>query len=225
MEISLMYANRITDSRAVAQASQMEHQILDHVKQALRITLDWKAPSVSLPRKMSSVQFTMKSFARHLLRMMDLEERDGYMAVVVEEKPNLDTRIKRLQRDHRAFRQRLDELAPEIAALHGACRGPVRVRLQPDRGAARSRRPARRRGNRAAAGHADAATRAAREAEASSVLGRGYWACFAIAAGCGETCASRQADRLAAYAGCVPAGIGQLCGDLRLALAAGGSAK
>ena len=39
---------------------------------------------------MSSVQFTMKSFARHLLRMMDLEERDGYMTVVVEEKPNLD---------------------------------------------------------------------------------------------------------------------------------------
>ena len=98
-----MYANRTTDGRAVAQASQMEHQILDHVKQALRITLDWKAPSISLPRKMSSVQFTMKSFARHLRRMMELEERDGYMAVVLEEKPNLDARIRRLQRDHRAF--------------------------------------------------------------------------------------------------------------------------
>jgi hypothetical protein len=113
-----MYSSsRTSDVRAVAQASQMEHQILDHVKQALRITLDWKAPSVSLPRKMSSVQFTMRSFARHLLRMMDLEERDGYMTVVLEEKPNLDSRIRNLQRQHRAFRQRLDEMGPDIAAL------------------------------------------------------------------------------------------------------------
>ena len=112
-----MFATRATDVRAVAQASQMEHQILDHVKQALRITLDWKAPAVSLPRKISSVQFTMKSFSRHLLRMMDLEERDGYITVVVEEKPNLDCRIKRLQREHQAFRRRLEEMAPDISAL------------------------------------------------------------------------------------------------------------
>jgi hypothetical protein len=112
-----MYAKQASDVRAVAQASQMEHQILDHVKQALRITLDWKAPSISLPRKMSSVQFTVKSFARHLLRMIDLEERDGYMSVVLEEKPNLDGRIKRMQREHREFRHRLEEMQPDIAAL------------------------------------------------------------------------------------------------------------
>jgi hypothetical protein len=106
-----------TDVRAIAQASQLEHQILDHVKQALRITLDWKAPSIGLPRKMSSVQFTMKSFSRHLLRMLELEERDGYLAVVLEEKPNLDTRIKRLQREHREFRHQLQEMVPTIASL------------------------------------------------------------------------------------------------------------
>ena len=112
-----MYATSKTDIRAVAQASQVEHQILDHAKQALRITLDWKAPTISLPRKMSSVQFTMKSFARHLRRMLDLEERDGYLAVVREEKPNLDTRIKRLQQDHRDFRELLDEMGPSIQSL------------------------------------------------------------------------------------------------------------
>ncbi len=112
-----MYAPSKTDLRAIAQASQVEHQILDHVKQALRITLEWKAPTVSMPRKMSSVQFTVKSFARHLRRMMDLEERDGYLTVVVEEKPNLDTRIKRLQRDHRDFRKLLEEMEPAIASL------------------------------------------------------------------------------------------------------------
>jgi hypothetical protein len=117
MEISPMFATRETDVRAIAQATQMEHQILDHVKQALRITLDWKAPAVSMPRKVSSVQFTMKSFSRHLLRMMDLEEHDGYMRVVVEEKPTLDTRIRRMQREHQEFRTTLEEMAPQVASL------------------------------------------------------------------------------------------------------------
>ena len=114
-----MYASRTSDVRALAQASQVEHQILDHVKQALRITLEWRAPAISMPRKISSVQFTMKSFARHLRRMMDLEERDGYMSVVLEEKPNVDGRIKRLQREHRELRTRLDELSPSVDALPG----------------------------------------------------------------------------------------------------------
>jgi hypothetical protein len=39
------------------------------------------------------------------------------MSVVVEEKPNLDGRIKRLQREHREFRQRLEEMGPDVAAL------------------------------------------------------------------------------------------------------------
>jgi hypothetical protein len=105
------------DARAQAQASCMEHQILDHVKQALRVTLDWKAPSIGLPRKMSSVQFTTKSFARHLIRMMDLEERDGYMAVVREQKPHLDHRVKKLERQHEKFREYLEELTAPIASL------------------------------------------------------------------------------------------------------------
>ena len=106
-----------TDARAQAQASCMEHQILDHVKQALRVTLDWKAPSIGVARKMSSVQFTAKSFTRHLLRMMDLEEHDGYMNVVREQKPHLEHRVKKLERQHAEFRRYIDDLKPEAAAL------------------------------------------------------------------------------------------------------------
>jgi hypothetical protein len=105
------------DVRAQAEASCMEHQILDHVKQALRVTLEWKAPSIGLPRKMSSVQFTTKSFARHLLRMMDLEERDGYMVVVREQKPHLEHRVNKLERHHARFRQQLEDLTPEVASM------------------------------------------------------------------------------------------------------------
>ena len=114
-----MYANHMTDARAQAESSRMEHRILDHVKQALRVTLEWKAPSIGLPRKMSSVQFTTKSFARHLLRMMELEETDGYMTEVREIKPNLDHRVGRLERQHKEFRKRLKALAPEIESMQG----------------------------------------------------------------------------------------------------------
>ncbi|MCC6494157.1 MAG: hypothetical protein IT424_14180 [Pirellulales bacterium] len=106
-----------SDARAIAQASCIEHRILDHVKQALRVTLDWKAPAIGLPRKASSVEFTTKSFARHLVRMMDLEEQDGYMSVVLEEKPHLEHRVRRLERQHQQFRAGLEELAPEIDSM------------------------------------------------------------------------------------------------------------
>jgi len=113
-----MYAHSTpSDARAVAQASCLEHQILDHVKQALRVTLQWKAPAFGLSRKISSVQFTTKSFMRHLERMMDLEEDEGYMDAVRQQKPNLEHRVQRLQQQHDEFRELIEELKPEVAAL------------------------------------------------------------------------------------------------------------
>jgi len=106
------------DTRSQANVAWMEHQILDHVKQALRVTLGWKVPSVGLPRKLSSVQFTLKSFQRHLERLMDIEEQDGYMDVVSEAKPHLAQRIERLEQDHELFRRELCHIVPRIDALH-----------------------------------------------------------------------------------------------------------
>ncbi|MEM9658153.1 MAG: hemerythrin domain-containing protein, partial [Planctomycetota bacterium] len=88
-----------------------------HVKQALRVTLDWNAPAVGLPRKLSSLQFVIKSFCRHLHRVMELEEQDGYMVVVAEQKPNLDIRIKKLEREHAFFRREMERIAPAVASL------------------------------------------------------------------------------------------------------------
>lgn len=95
----------------------MEHQILDHVKNALRVTVDWKAPAVSMPRKLSSVQFTLKSFQRHLERLMAIEEEDGYMVVVAEAKPNLQYRIDQLAGDHDRFRRRVRAILPQLEDL------------------------------------------------------------------------------------------------------------
>ena len=106
------------DTRTQANAAWMEHQILDHVKNALRVTLDWKVPSVGIPRKLSSVQFTLKSFQRHLERLMEIEEQDGYMVVIAEAKPNMSMRIERLEREHGSFREMIRHLLPEVESLN-----------------------------------------------------------------------------------------------------------
>jgi hypothetical protein len=92
----------------------MEHQILHHIKQALRVTLDWQAPVVSMPRKLSSLQFTIKSFQRHLERVISLEEEGGYMAHVLDARPYYQDRIDQLASDHARFRKRLQRLIPEL---------------------------------------------------------------------------------------------------------------
>jgi hemerythrin-like domain-containing protein len=92
----------------------MEHQIFEHIKQALLVTLNWQAPSVSMPRKLSSMQFTIKSFQRHFDRVISIEEEGGYMADVVDAKPYMQERIDLLQRDHSRFRDRLRKLMPEL---------------------------------------------------------------------------------------------------------------
>lgn len=92
----------------------MEHQVFEHIKQALLVTLNWQAPSVSMPRKLSSLQFTIKSFQRHFERVVSIENEGGYMADIVDTKPYLQDRIDQLEADHARFRDRLRKLIPEL---------------------------------------------------------------------------------------------------------------
>lgn len=107
----------ILHENSMISTSWMEHQVLEHIKQALRVTLNWQAPVVSLPRKLSSLQFTMKSFQRHLERVMSIEEEGGYMREVLEVKPNLQNHIERLEDEHVRFRARIRDILPKLNAL------------------------------------------------------------------------------------------------------------
>lgn len=104
---------------SLASTSLIEHQVLNHVKDALRVILDWDAPEVSLPRKLSSLQFTMKSFGRHLERVMKIEEEGGYLDEVVASRPNLESRIMKLNRDHLRFRTRVRQIGTRLDSLTG----------------------------------------------------------------------------------------------------------
>jgi hemerythrin-like domain-containing protein len=102
---------------SVASTACMEHQIFDHIKQALLVTLNWQAPSVSMPRKLSSLQFTIKSFQRHFDRVVSIEDEGGYMADVLESKPYMEERVEHLARDHARFRERLRKLISELSEI------------------------------------------------------------------------------------------------------------
>ena len=99
---------------STASTACMEHQVLEHIKQALRVTINWQAPVVSMPRKLSSLQFTIKSFQRHFERVIAIEEEGGYMADVLDAKPYFQDRIDQLAGDHARFRDRLRVLIPEL---------------------------------------------------------------------------------------------------------------
>jgi hemerythrin-like domain-containing protein len=106
-----------TQDTTVISTAAMEHAVLEHVKQAMRVTLDWQAPEVSRPRKISSLQFTIKSLQRHLERVLSIEEEGGYMAVVEDLKPHLQERLACLAGEHELFRARLKKLLPELNSL------------------------------------------------------------------------------------------------------------
>ena len=101
-----------SDANPVANAACMEHEILKHVKGALGVALGWKEASVGAERKRDSVRFTLQSFQRHLERVMRLEEEDGYLELVADEKPHLYPEVTRLVAQHEVFRNRLKRLMP-----------------------------------------------------------------------------------------------------------------
>lgn len=98
-------------------ASYLEHQVLEHIKDALRVTLDWRAPSVSMPRKLDSVRFTFRSFQRHLERTLATEEEDGYLTDVIESKPTLQDKVDCLEKDHATIRKHLNQVLPALNLL------------------------------------------------------------------------------------------------------------
>ena len=102
-----MLANRYANLTA-------EQRIFEHVKNALRVMVEWRAPSVSQSRKRSSVRFALRSFCRHLERLMAFEEEGGYLPTVSNARPNWAHRAQQLQAEHAELRQQIGRLKPQI---------------------------------------------------------------------------------------------------------------
>lgn len=104
-----------TSQRVVALAElSAEQRLFSHVKQALRVMVEWRAPAVSQRRKRTSVRFALRSFCRHLERLMAFEEQGGYLPGVAAERPNWRGRVDQLAQEHAGLRDRIQRLGPVI---------------------------------------------------------------------------------------------------------------
>jgi len=109
-----MMTTIVETDACVTEQCLLEHRTLGHIKAALRLALDWQVGPPRLPRKIATVRFTAQSFRRHVERLMSLEEKDGYMDVVSQFKPNLVVQARRLRDEHDVFRATLNKLIPRL---------------------------------------------------------------------------------------------------------------
>ena len=108
--------------RLISQQMLLEHEVLARLSDALRTAVSWN-PHGDLSHKLETVQFLAQSFQRHVERMLDLEEHDGYMDLVRSSFPEFDAQVTAFRRQHEAFRLDTDGIVYRLqnsAALDGA---------------------------------------------------------------------------------------------------------
>jgi hypothetical protein len=117
------------DRQDVAHQTQVEHEMLGHIIEGLRVTAGWQPHGPDGSRKLSTLRFIAQSFQRHLERLLALEEHDGYMDHLSGCDPRLGRAADALRAEHDCFRtearrvaDRLGRLpATDPAALAGVC--------------------------------------------------------------------------------------------------------
>ena len=96
------------DRTATEQEALFEHQLLAHIAEALRTTIDWALRTQDCTSRLPSLRFIANSFHRHLEHILELEEREGYLPTVDSHRhSDLQDDIDILRREHDLFRQRL----------------------------------------------------------------------------------------------------------------------
>src|SRR5690606_15164611 len=58
-----------------------------------------------------------QSFQRHLERMLDLEEKGGYLELLPESHPELLPQVNQFRKEHEAFRHSMDAVLLELEQL------------------------------------------------------------------------------------------------------------
>lgn len=102
---------------AIQQQVLMEHQTLSHVTSALRATVGWKYEAADLTRKLASLRFVGQSFQRHLKHLLALEEESGYLAVVIETRPEMGDQVEALRTEHDSFRKGVNRILTRLRRI------------------------------------------------------------------------------------------------------------
>jgi hemerythrin-like domain-containing protein len=105
------------DQLNVVRQTQIEKGMLEILIEGLQNTLAWKISGADLSRKISTMRFVTRSFQSHMRRLMDIEERDGYMDIVLERQPHLSKVVQALRHEHDEFRQDIRLLMQNLETL------------------------------------------------------------------------------------------------------------
>ncbi|MGH7138882.1 MAG: hypothetical protein ACREHD_24310 [Pirellulales bacterium] len=96
------------DRLATEQQALFEHELLAHIAEALRTTIDWAVRTQDCSSRLPSLRFIANSFHRHLEHILELEEREGYLPATGSRRHvDLHDQINSLRREHDDFRVRL----------------------------------------------------------------------------------------------------------------------
>ncbi|HWB08159.1 MAG TPA: hemerythrin domain-containing protein [Pirellulales bacterium] len=109
------------DRTSAEREALFEHQLLAHIAEVLRTTIDWALHTQDCSGRLPSLRFIAHSFQRHLEHILDLEEREGYLpAIDTPRHGDLRDRIDELRREHDLFRQRLRLAIDRLERLSAA---------------------------------------------------------------------------------------------------------
>lgn len=107
------------DRFTTEQQALFEHELLAHIAEALRTTIDWAMRTQDCTSRLPSLRFIARSFHRHLEHILDIEEREGYLPAIGSRRhADLRQQIETLRAEHDEFRtglqitvQRLEEVS------------------------------------------------------------------------------------------------------------------
>jgi hypothetical protein len=100
--------------RLISQQTLLEHEVVARLTEALRTAVGWNQHG-DLSRKLSSVEYLTQSFERHVERMFELEEHDGYIDHVEQSLPQFAAQVAGFRNEHAAFRRQIAELLGQLA--------------------------------------------------------------------------------------------------------------
>jgi hemerythrin-like domain-containing protein len=102
--------------RLISQQMLLEHEVLARLSDALRTAIGWSHHG-GVSQKLASVRFLAESFQRHLERMLELEEQEGYLELARKSHPERHTELDQFLAEHAQFRQQVQHALTRLEQL------------------------------------------------------------------------------------------------------------
>jgi len=100
------------DPEKIAHWMKSEHAAVDRLAEELRRQIAAVPAEAHRSKWWEELRGRYDHFRAHMIKHMSLEEKDGYLAVVRERRPSLESQVIALQREHHqltAIMKRIDE--------------------------------------------------------------------------------------------------------------------